>query len=97
MPLTCPLVILPYDACSGCRQLHNKECWANPLVPLKLSGILTLEERVAILEDRPEPPMTQSEWTGNQWDYVQQLKGQVVFLTNKVNELLARKPKTEAF
>ncbi len=97
MPLNCP--DYPpgnYSDCLSCRHRHKNECWYLAMYPRKLRGILTVEERLAILEDNASPPVTQSEWTGNQWDYVQQLKGQVVFLTKKVNELLARKPKRKS-
>ncbi len=98
MPLNCPLILLPYNACRVCRQRHDKECWANPLVPMKLSDLLTVDERIAIIEDKMESFNKQpdTEWSIKQWDYVTQLKGQVVFLTNKVDELLARKPKKKS-
>ena len=51
-----------------------------------------LEERIQSLEDTTqfsEPP----EWSRKQWDYVQQLKGEIKFLENKLNQCLQRKKK----
>ncbi len=95
MPLNCPVDLLHYNACTNCRNRDGIDCIASYAVPIKLSSILTIGERLAILEDRDIK--TQPEWTGKQWDYVQQLKAQVLFLTNKVNELLARKKKDKGY
>ena len=99
MPTNCPIALPALTACLGCRNKHGKECWNDPLTPQQLSAILTVEEKVAMLEDKLEPSIEkppETEWSVTQWDYVRQLKGQVVFLTNKVNELLARKPKRKS-
>ena len=56
MPYNCPKQYPEYNACLGCRHQHESDCWANLPVVLKLSEILTMEERVSILEDREETP-----------------------------------------
>lgn len=56
MPLNCTKYRLKYNDCLDCRYRHENECWANIPIPQKLSSVLTMEERVAILEDRKEPP-----------------------------------------
>ncbi len=45
-----------YNACLSCGSRHDNECWVIPQGSQKLSDILTLEERVSILEDRKESP-----------------------------------------
>ena len=56
MPLNCPRNILQYNYCLVCGSRHDNECWANIPVSLKLADILTIEERISILEDRKESP-----------------------------------------
>lgn len=70
MPLHCPRQIPGYNACLDCRNRHDNECWADMggvvfangerrsgmPVSEKLANILTIEERIALLEDRPEVP-----------------------------------------
>lgn len=94
MPINCPKLRSEYNACLSCRHRQGNECWANYPAVIRLSDILTIGERVSIIEDRKEA--SEPAWDTSQWDYVLQLKGQVVFLTNKVNELLTRKPKRKS-
>ena len=43
-------------------------------------------------EEQPKPT-SEPAWTQRQWEYVQQIKGQVIFLQNKLNEHLDKSPK----
>ena len=56
MPLNCPKKRLPYNACLDCHFRNDNECWANLPISQKLADILTITERVSILEDRKETP-----------------------------------------
>jgi len=56
MPLNCPRNIPDYNYCLHCGSRHGNECWVNLPVSQKLADILTIEERIAILEDRKEVP-----------------------------------------
>ena len=42
-------------------------------------------------EESIDTPTPEPEWTKKQWDIVQQLQGQVRFLSSKVNEMRASK------
>ena len=54
MPLNCPMDFLEHDACRGCRFHHDGGCRSNLPILQKLSDILTIEERLSLLE-RQEP------------------------------------------
>ena len=89
MPLECPKfthdynhAFSSYNACLDCGHRHGNECWYYNKCSVNLSDILTISERISILEDtaiKEEPP-----WTGKQWDEVLQLKAMVQHLQNKI-------------
>ncbi len=83
MPSNCPLGYrLDYNDCLDCRHRHENECWANLPISQKLSDILTLEERIAILEDRKEAPPVNIVTISHQ-DY-QQLQRLILSLKEKL-------------
>ncbi len=45
-----------YNACVGCKHRHENECWYQVTIPRKLADILTINERIAILEDKQSNP-----------------------------------------
>jgi len=51
MPINCPNAFPKYDDCANCRFRSGDECWWNTKLPIKLSSILTIEERLSRLED----------------------------------------------
>lgn len=94
MPINCPINIPHYNACLVCRNRGGKACVVKWFLSVPLTDILTTGERLAILEDSDKPD--DPEWSVKQWKYVKELKGQVIFLQNKVNELLkTRKQKSK--
>jgi len=72
-----------YNACLDCGNRHENECWFSFPISVKLSDILTLEERVAILEDRKESPEVNIVTITHQ-DY-QQLQRLILSLEEKIN------------
>ncbi len=83
MPLNCSLHFSLYNDCLSCRYLHENECWAKLPVARKLTDILTIEERIAILEDRREIPPVDIV-TITRKDY-QQLQRLILSLEEKLN------------
>ncbi len=91
MPLECPAftqdynhAYSPYNACLDCRYKYGNECWYYTKSPHKLSDILTVEERLAMIEDKKEiQPIFKPRPVDNEID---RLKSQVLNLQNKVNE-----------
>ena len=82
MPLNCPQNRLEYNACLSCGRRHGNECWAIPQVSQKLADILTVEERISILEDRKEVPEVNIVTLSHQ-DY-QQLQRLILSLKEKL-------------
>lgn len=88
-PLDCPKGFLEYNACLGCSKRHKAkltsgdECWARMPISEKLANILTLEERIAILENRKEVPPVDIVTITYQ-DY-QQLQRLILSLEEKIN------------
>jgi hypothetical protein len=89
MPFNCPRFYPEYNACLGCRNRHDNDCWANLPITQKLSDILTIEERVGILEDRKEIPAV-NVVTITKQDY-QQLQRLLLSLQEKVDGLSTTK------
>jgi len=83
MPLNCPRNFLKYNDCLDCRHRHENKCWFNVPIVQKLSDILTIEERIAILEDRKEVPPVDIVTISRQ-DY-QQLQRLLLLLEEKIN------------
>lgn len=100
MPLECPsftqdynYAYSHYNACSDCRYRHDDECWYHIKAARKLSDILTTNERLAILEDKKEiQPVFKPRPVDKEID---QLKGMVLYLQNKVNNLTDKKRKSK--
>ena len=89
MPLHCPKFTQDYNdfyskynACLDCNKRHDNECWAIPQASVKLADILTIEERIAILEDRRESPEVNIVTISRQ-DY-QQLQRLILSLKEKL-------------
>ena len=55
MPINCPRDFLEQDACLDCYYKQGNECWGIVNTPRRLSTILTLEERIVMLEESREP------------------------------------------
>ena len=90
MPLNCP-ICYPYE-CDGCRYLWDDRCnYYTPARPL--AEILTPNERMRLLEKQPQP---ESIGYGKLKDELEQAKGQMMWLTRKLNEHLDKKKKKEA-
>jgi hypothetical protein len=90
MPLNCPKFTQQYNsyyarynACLDCGSQHGNECWFNFPTAQKLADILTLEERVAILEDRKESPEVNVVTISHQ-DY-QQLQRLILSLQERID------------
>lgn len=94
MPLNCPECYPDYDACLACCNRNGKECWAfMPYCPpMKLSGILTIEERIAILEDRLADPNITGNIKGNEARFIKskdyQKLERMVLLVEEIEEKL---------
>ena len=88
MPYNCPKRFPEYNACLGCRYQHESDCWANLPVAVKLSEILTMEERVSILEDRKEAPAV-NVVTITKQDY-QQLQRLILSLQEKLDTYITK-------
>ena len=91
MPSNCPAKIPQYNYCYICLHVYKDECWFNSLVPRKLSDILTTDERLTLLEDRPEMPRVIADR-----DY-QSLKDCLLLLEEKLNSHIDKtaKPKSQ--
>ena len=85
------MLFYQYNACLDCRNRHERECWVNFPAAVNLAEILTIPERVAILEDNLKPITSVPEWDKRQWNYVQQLKAQTLHLNKQVNILLKKR------
>ncbi len=90
MPLECPRFILEYNtyfskynACLDCRNRHDNQCWYNIKSSRNLSDILTIEERINMLEDKQEVPEINIV-TITKHDY-QQLQRLLLSLQEKLN------------
>ena len=82
MPLNCPLPFGLTWQCHECRYYYDSVCRAiRPPTPLR--DILTPDERIDALERGLLP---QPEWTGKQWDAVEQVKAEVNYLLLNLNE-----------
>lgn len=85
MPLNCPRDMFEYNDCLGCRHRSEKECLALVTVSRPLSDILTMEERINILEDRKENPavniVTITKEELRNW------QRSLIFLTEKVQRM----------
>ena len=67
------------------RSYVEEQCTGRPLPSIELPA----EKEIVPLPETPEPA-----WTRDQWQYVQSLHAQMLYLQNKVTELLkGRKPK----
>ncbi len=51
----------------------------------------------ALEEPEPKDEQPEPQWNKRQWDYVKQLKSQVIFLTSKVNEMRANASKRNTY
>lgn len=86
-PIECPKLFVEYNACLDCRFRHDYECWQGR--PIKLKDVLTVDERVSILEDiRNKAP--ELEWNGKQWDIVQQIQSELRGWREKHAEMLLK-------
>ena len=55
-PIHCQRGLLQYNACLSCRYRDGDKCNLNMPITVNLADILTLDERLSILEDRKEVP-----------------------------------------
>ncbi len=90
--INCPLPFGDEMLCQECRYNSDDKCWwFFPSRPL--SEILTVEERLEV-KSLPQP-----EWSGNQWDIVNQLRSEIRGWREKynqtLNELEKLKPREE--
>ena len=85
MPLNCPLCYL--DECRGCRHFTENKCYSS-LPARSVSEILTIEERLELLEKSPP----ESEPIPKRLlDRLQQIEGKLLFFESKLNEHLDKK------
>ncbi|KKM26884.1 hypothetical protein LCGC14_1580300 [marine sediment metagenome] len=63
-----------------------RERWGNYLPPLERPEPRPLEERMGELEELISEGLRDRPFSRKQWDIVQQLKAQVLFLSKKVDE-----------
>ena len=93
MPLNCPIGLIPFlapDACESCPQYGDGQCyWFFPSKPI--TEILTDAERIEQLEKRPQNGIIPTEQ--QLYKELRQLKGQVIFISNKINEHIDRPKK----
>ena len=100
MPLECPAftqdynyTFSGYDACLDCRYQHDNECWYYIKASRKLSDILTIKERLDVLEDRKEiQPVFNPRPVDREID---QLKAGFLHLQNKINKHLDKSKKRD--
>ena len=88
--------ISPQASPTGREMNYNQPFFTghnNPRFPTARNGYLpALETKDIPLEaDKVEP-----QWSKKQWGMVQQLKAQVLFLSNKINEIRASASKRKA-
>jgi len=95
MPLNCPNHYLEYNACLECGCKHGKECWRFTPTPIveKLSDILTLDERVSLLEDKDGPRIVEhihrtSDMSKQEFDLLLQTAGLVKYLNKELEKHL---------
>jgi len=93
MPINCPRGFSAYNDCLTCYSRRKNQCFSSLLYPRDLSDLLTTNERISMLEDREALRPEEPKWTASQWDYVQQLKGQMLHLEKKVDSLYEKKTK----
>ena len=91
MPLNCPNYWLEYNACLSCRSRVDNRCCFSTNSPRKLSDILTVEERVSILEDKGGVPPVDIV-TISRADY-QQLQRLLLLLEEKINKHIEKTPR----
>jgi len=91
MPINCPGCFPEPDACEGCRHnMDEKCCWGTTPIPLR--DILTLGERICILEDEFMNVLSNlslnipSNALSALRKSMDQLKGQMLHLEGKLNE-----------
>ncbi len=86
----------------SCDMLHYKRVREDPMYRLQLQiSDMRAELEPAHSQYIPEEPIISNKedepWSNKQWDTINQLKAQVLFLSSKVNEMRAkaskRKPK----
>lgn len=94
-PLHCQRGLLEYNACLSCRYRDKNKCNLNMPVTVKLADILTIEERVAILEDRKEVPPVNIVTISRQ-DY-QNLQRLILALQEKINSHIDRSKKAKQY
>ncbi len=94
MPLNCPIHRLDYNDCLDCHKLHDNECWAIPHEKRHLGSILTLEERIAILEDRPQIPEVNIVTITKQ--ELQNWQRTLLVLQGRLDKHLAQSPKKKS-
>ncbi len=101
MPINCPINMVKYNACQGCTLRYGDECWCNSLAPQKLSGILTIDERVAIIEDRLSDPNITGNIKRNEARFIksrdyQRLERMILLVEEKLNNHIDKtaKPKS---
>jgi len=91
MPEKCPLPFGLERKCDECGKYwkDTDRCgWFFPSIPL--SEILTDRERIERLESKNTTP--NPIWLiGKQWDTINQIKAQTIFLNNKIKELQIKK------
>lgn len=87
MPIDCPKG-MP-GICLGCSDLWEGNCcWFFPKRPLY--EILTAHERLDMFEAKQSPVLP---WDKRQQHQIQQMRGQINFLENKINKMYEkRKP-----
>jgi len=83
MPLNCPELRVEYGACQWCRFKHDDECWHDNQSPVKLRDILTLEERICLLEDNTTKKQIITNVSLKEY---QQQAGMILYLQQKIEE-----------
>ena len=90
MPLNCPLDFGLSRDCTECSYQFEDKCYAcKPHQPI--IEILTIDERLTRLES--QQTKTESQWTRQQWDRVQQLEAELRHWEAKVLQLTGKKKK----
>ena len=89
MPLYCPKDRLKYNACLDCFDQWENKCHVNSPFTQNLADILTDDERISILEDKPVVPkeeiimLTHEGYEGLQRS-IKSLRNEVRFLKEKL-------------